>query len=741
MISLKRKKKRKILKRKNLVPKKENLSIENAGKNEKRTDSIADQSQNENDQSEVKKDGQNSKKENLSNENADNKADQSQNENDQSEEKKDDKNSKKENLSNENAVNKEKKTDNKADQSQNENDQSEDNDEDIEEANYESEEECENESEGENEEDEETDNKKMDIDEEDEGYLPEEDMREYRAGDNTCIQDLDNIYLPKELRQIIGQRHKKNIIDFPDTVEKRREFIKINYMNGDKYKLERKQLNLIRWKNYLHEDFDESDLELLKNIDPVNYIIEDDKKNEKINEFFLAEARIIKNYKFYFEKLYKNEEFLDKIITEVNVIENFNPDEHIKIKRNKIIKEINTKTDKSENETDKAKNKKGKKNTKTDKSENETDKSKNKKGKKTAKTDKSENENDQSENENDQSNNNNTKEEYLKLSEFIETSFCKDVHRNNVYYTYKLYTSRLFDMILLKTGVRFMYITKKGKKRVEIPMCCIICLTLWAPINFRKHVLRYHNSEFEELPRNMRQTYKKDIKKGESTINIANNNYNNIILEFNKTQKENASKQSLFSSMSDINFGYNTQEYNKTDQLMTSEIDQSSKSIHYKKKKGRDDPAEDERLLALMQKILNDPGKEKIRYDSLFPNKVKSNFDCFTIGGKVYPNYFIDDNVYFRLLFNLKNFLTNTDKIDIVLKEIINRENNNNFEGYKTFIVNCDPKSINEIIENVKHLLEMVLEEKKSFFKEILIRLEKYKNDIMEKLNPKKLEN
>jgi hypothetical protein len=339
--------------------------------------------------------------------------------------------------------------------------------------------------------------------------------------------------------------------------------------------------------------------------------------------------------------------------------------------------------------------------------------------------------NEQSDEENDQSEEDlqiesSSEGEYDCLNRIFELGFSGSVHRTNIYNTYKLYTSRLLDIILLKTGWKNLYI-RSNKLRNEVPMICLGCLTLWAPDYFRKHVIRMHRRNILALPTNMRSTITKKVDKQNKLTTIINKNYNNIILEWNykKSFLDDISKKSLFSAFSDIfpkckneDIIENEHFKNRNEYVKKRNEQVMEQNDHFNVIKENLNERDELEASGLDKKILNSLKKKNIN-----SRKVK-------LGGVLYPHVYIEDNIYFHFLYSIYHYFENPEDLEETYVNILEREKTKYHGGYSIFIDSCDPETIKDTTSVLSNMITRVKDEEVNYLQQILNKILEYRKDI-----------
>lgn len=385
------------------------------------------------------------------------------------------------------------------------------------------------------------------------------------------IQELDDILNPDE--KLISRIQLIQYVPVKD--DEIEPWINKYYLNGNiqdtEDKLSREQIKFVKWKDYTYEDYTNEDKELFAMIDRTNYIKRSNTNGYILNPDFEYEYKVIKNYIEFFRELYPETYTSDKYLkmdfklTKVKNTKCFDPDIHIKIKKRKpelddIVldneedydredikdkkkfnknynnsksnnKKSNKKSDKSNQTLKKSKQKI--QNNKQNKSKAKS-KSKKKPIKKDSNSDEedalSDENNDDSEHNNEDDDNTVLDEnEFHTLKEIFKSKSFNQSHRINYYNAYRLYCSRILDIIFLKTCWKdFFY---RGKTfREELPMICLPCMQIYSVNGFSKHLKHCHDRNLKPLSSLMKRHTKTFVDENKNQYKKKkNHNYGNII--------------------------------------------------------------------------------------------------------------------------------------------------------------------------------------------------------------------
>ena len=611
---------------------------------------------------------------------------------------------------------------------------------------------------------------------------PEYNDWEYKDNEIRCIQDIDDKLNPNI--ELININKKQRY--YPVKKEELIKFIKDNYMNGKK-QVHRDYIKIIKWVNYKLTDYDNDDIELFKKIDEKNYFKINEEEELSLNEKFEYEFMIIKNYKIYFKELYpedeenKNNKIYKKIVmklSEVSETKDFDPDKHIylylkseefttynNIKNNKkknteneeLLElsdedsdedsrmdieddEINNKSYKKNKNSDEKNDKSNKKNNKYNKNNRKSldkkDKAEEKKDKSYKKNKKRDEKNDITDNKNKKNKDKNNKDNkkgyaYFTLGEIYKINGFNKSRRLNIYNAYRTYTSRIFDIILYKTGWRKIY-ESSGIVKKELPMICLGCLLFYAPDGFRKHILDYHNMNLEPLSTSMRQfVYSQYNKEGELVNRIKNENYNKVYKEWennninskdNNSYKLNDSNyEKEYLSQNDIN------EYN----IFNRNNIKSDKDNNYYSQYNK---------IYTQNNVNHFKNKNRIYYDKDYNidkfciNKFKKVENKIKIGENYYDFNLLYDNIYIYFLDEILNLRYITKEVISTYDVICIREKLDFF--IKQYIKFKEIVNISTITNAIDHL-ESIIEnqnlnkEDKNLILSIIEKLESFKIDIL----------
>ena len=397
---------------------------------------------------------------------------------------------------------------------------------------------------------------------------------EYKDDEITCIQDLDDILNPDE-----KVKDKIQLIQYiPLKDDEIESWIKKYYLNGKiqdtKDKLSRDQIKFIKWKNYTFENYTKEDRELFALIDRKNYIKRNNTDGYVLNANFEYEYRVIKNYCEFFKELYPDTYESDKYLKmdyklkKVEDTKSFDPDEHIQIKKRRpqlddIIFDNDedydredikdNKNNNKKNNNSKSTNKKSNKNSdkskqtfkkstqKNQKNKQNKSKAKSKSKKKPIKKNSSsdeedelsdENINNSNENSEDDDNNDIDENEFHTLKEIFKSKCFNQPHRINYYNTYRLYCSRILDIIFLKTCWKdFFYMGNTFRK--ELPMICLPCMQIYSVNGFSKHIKHCHDRYLKPLHATMKMHTKTFVdEKKNQLVKRKNHNYGSRLKEW-----------------------------------------------------------------------------------------------------------------------------------------------------------------------------------------------------------------
>ena len=604
------------------------------------------------------------------------------------------------------------------------------------------------------------------IDNNNKKLLPEDTDWEYKDNEISCIQDIDDLVNPNP--DLIYTPNNERY--YPNKKDDLKLFIKNNYLNGNII-LQRKNINITKWVNYDLDDYDDDDIQLFRKIDKKNYIYRTTKNKTYLNNNYNYEFMIIKNYKKFFEELYNDynndKEILykyPKIISKITSTENINPDKdiYIKIDINNLNKndnneieensdnmdiESNMDIDSEDNIDNKKLYKKNiisykknkiykKKNivnikNNSDKIKDNIDKKKVNFNKKKDNIDKKKDNIDKEYNENNIISDNIinedkikeekklNKEGYYNIDNIYNNNGFNQQHRINIYNTFKIYTSRILDIIFYKTGWNNLFV--KGKKlRKEIPMICLPCMKFYVPNTFRKHIIEFHNKDIEKLYRTMKKyAYTKYNKKGEILNRTKNVHYIDVYRKWKINEIKNREKNKI------------NEDENKV--LLTYDIKENNISNKKNNNSDKDNNKDNEdNIMNLFKK------KNMIKYENIndleriFLSKKKRADSILKLGNDFYDYRLKDDNIYFELIYEIFYNNYNVNQIIKLYKYIEEKENKNNFiNQYNNFIENI---KISTLSDSIKVLRLMCVYEKEDIMNklnEIINRLLRIKIDII----------